>query len=278
MLLLAMIDAAKIAGDKALAMQRDIAQLPINHKGNEVRDIFTAADKEAQRLAVERLGQNHSHIPIIGEEGNNDNINTLLHEKCFITIDPIDGTTNYSHGSKNWGTMIGLIKYGKPVAGVIYLPALGQLYAAEKGNGLIRFHEPAQKKMASAATSLAQCIIGLESGWWLSDIIAKQQFALIKKASGPHMLLSAAVGLGELLEGITGCYVNLHEPDKGASIWDFVPGAALMAELWQVSVDEVCCNPQGGAIDWSQEKPQAIFHQPSTTLRQEILATLAENA
>ncbi len=49
------------------------------------------------------------------------------------TIDPIDGTKAYFHGSSLFGLAIGLYKNLKPVFGVIYLPAYNQiLYNDEK--------------------------------------------------------------------------------------------------------------------------------------------------
>jgi len=53
-------------------------------------------------------------------------------------VDPIDGTRNFVRGIPLWGTLIGLEYRGEVVAGVAYLPALGQLFHALKGAGAYR--------------------------------------------------------------------------------------------------------------------------------------------
>ena len=50
-------------------------------------------------------------------------------------IDPLDGTTNYSHGYPFFGTSIGLVYKNKPIIGAISVPYLNELYSACIGLG-----------------------------------------------------------------------------------------------------------------------------------------------
>ena len=50
-------------------------------------------------------------------------------------IDPIDGTTNFSHGLPHYCISIALEVEGELVLGVIYDPNRKELYRAEKGKG-----------------------------------------------------------------------------------------------------------------------------------------------
>ena len=50
-------------------------------------------------------------------------------------IDPLDGTHNYLHGIDIFGVSICVTHLDKPIIGIVYLPAAGQLYHCEKGNG-----------------------------------------------------------------------------------------------------------------------------------------------
>ena len=52
-------------------------------------------------------------------------------------IDPLDGTTNYSHGYPFFGTSIGLVFKNKPIIGAISVPYLNELYSACIGLSLI---------------------------------------------------------------------------------------------------------------------------------------------
>ncbi len=50
-------------------------------------------------------------------------------------VDPLDGTTNYAHGYPIYCVSIGYERRGEMLAGVVYAPALGECYAAERGGG-----------------------------------------------------------------------------------------------------------------------------------------------
>lgn len=49
--------------------------------------------------------------------------------------DPIDGTTNFVYGLPLWCVSLGLMENGVPVAGVVYLPVLDELFWASRGEG-----------------------------------------------------------------------------------------------------------------------------------------------
>lgn len=51
------------------------------------------------------------------------------------TVDPVDGTTNYSFGSPLWGVSIALVKGDSIEMGAVYLPDLDEMYLASRGNG-----------------------------------------------------------------------------------------------------------------------------------------------
>lgn len=50
-------------------------------------------------------------------------------------LDPIDGTTSLTHGIPFYGTIIGLQHRGRPLVGVIDMPALDRCYSAGRGLG-----------------------------------------------------------------------------------------------------------------------------------------------
>jgi len=55
-----------------------------------------------------------------------------------IIVDPIDGTRAFLSGDPRWGVCIALVVRGRPVAGVIHMPALNQTFVAEEGFGAFR--------------------------------------------------------------------------------------------------------------------------------------------
>lgn len=52
-----------------------------------------------------------------------------------IVVDPIDGTRGFARGDRHWGIAIALVAAGRPVAGIVHAPALGETYLAQAGAG-----------------------------------------------------------------------------------------------------------------------------------------------
>src|SRR5262249_20152402 len=50
-------------------------------------------------------------------------------------LDPLDGTRTFVRGVPLYGTLVGLEHNDDPIAGVVFLPALGELVAAGRGEG-----------------------------------------------------------------------------------------------------------------------------------------------
>lgn len=91
----------------------------------------TKADGELEAFLVRELQKYFPQDTILGEEsGLHENSSSLT-----WSIDPIDGTSSYLCRLPFWGTSVGLLEDGQPVLGVVYLPAVDELYYASKGQG-----------------------------------------------------------------------------------------------------------------------------------------------
>lgn len=98
--------------------------------GSEV----TIADLMAEeriRTLVSRKYPNHG---LIGEEFGG----SPARKGYTWVIDPIDGTTFFALGLPAFGTLIGLLLDGEPVAGVIHFPLLDETVLAARGSGCWR--------------------------------------------------------------------------------------------------------------------------------------------
>ncbi|MBV8601436.1 MAG: inositol monophosphatase [Candidatus Eremiobacteraeota bacterium] len=101
-------------------------------------DLVTVADRASEALIVERIRKASPHATIVGEEsGVHAGSST---ERWFI--DPLDGTTNFAHTYPLFCVSIGCEIGGELVAGVVFAPKLGELYAAERGSGARLGDEP----------------------------------------------------------------------------------------------------------------------------------------
>lgn len=84
----------------------------------------TAADREAEQLMRKMIKAWYPNHGIIGEEFGNENTDA---EYVWI-LDPIDGTKSFVSHVPLFGTLIGLLHKGEPVAGIINNPILEQFY------------------------------------------------------------------------------------------------------------------------------------------------------
>ena len=70
--------------------------------------------------------------------------------RTFI-VDPLDGTRAFIEGDEVWCVSIGVIENGRPVAGVLECPALGETITATRGGGARRNGEAVRVKPPRAA-------------------------------------------------------------------------------------------------------------------------------
>lgn len=102
------------------------------NKGN--RDFALKTDVELEKIYKQYLLEIYPDIPIMGEELSPNGVLKDYAGK-FWTIDPIDGTINYSRGLPEYGTSIALIENSKPIATGVCFPLLKETYIAGIGEG-----------------------------------------------------------------------------------------------------------------------------------------------
>jgi myo-inositol-1(or 4)-monophosphatase len=118
---------AREAGE--LLMGYFARRVPIEYKGDA--DLVTAADRASEALIIDRLQARFPRHDVMGEEGTRRE--TGSEYKWYV--DPLDGTTNFAHGFPVFCISMGLEHKGQLIAGVVYDPTRGEMFAAEKGSG-----------------------------------------------------------------------------------------------------------------------------------------------
>jgi len=96
--------------------------------GTEVTD----ADKKGEEVMRELIGRRYPGHAILGEESG---AGGPADAEWRWVLDPIDGTASFSLGVPLFGTLVGLLRHGTPVVGVVHLPALGETLYAGRGLG-----------------------------------------------------------------------------------------------------------------------------------------------
>lgn len=115
------IEYAKHGGDHTLNYFRKGLQVIRKSDDSPV----TIADREAELLIREKIMAEFPDHGIIGEEYGTHN----AHARIKWILDPIDGTISFIHGIPLYTTLIGVLIDEKPVAGVIYAPAMDEMCA-----------------------------------------------------------------------------------------------------------------------------------------------------
>ncbi|WP_370541005.1 histidinol-phosphatase [Bartonella sp. B10834G3] len=134
---------AQIAADTSLPFFRH--SLSIDNKDKEGFDPVTIADRKTEIALREFIHQERPDDGILGEEfptlkGLNDNV---------WVIDPIDGTRSFITGMPIWGSLVGLMKSGKAVAGMMAQPFTREIYySCGKGAYLNTLLDGSHRKLA----------------------------------------------------------------------------------------------------------------------------------
>lgn len=113
----------------ALALEIREGNLGIETKSDE--SPVTIADRACEKLIVEELQRAFPEDGLLGEEGA---ARESSNGRKWI-IDPIDGTRDFIRGTRAWSVLIGLEERGEMVAGFTYLPAMGEMFSAARGEG-----------------------------------------------------------------------------------------------------------------------------------------------
>ena len=118
------IDAAIEAGDEIMKIYAT-ADFGVEMKSDH--SPLTKADLASHNVIVSHLAG--TEIPVLSEEGDEE----ILYETrknwkhCWI-VDPLDGTKEFIKRNGEFTVNIALVEEGIPLFGVIYAPALGDLY------------------------------------------------------------------------------------------------------------------------------------------------------
>ena len=100
---------------------------------------LTKADKAAHEIIESCLA--NSSLPILSEEGSNIPFAERKNWNRFWMVDPIDGTKEFIKRNGEFTVNIALVEDQKPVIGVVYVPALKDLYFAEERVGSFKMED-----------------------------------------------------------------------------------------------------------------------------------------
>jgi len=103
-------------------------------------DPVTEADRAAEAVMRRLIKANFPQHGIVGEEFGNER-----EDADYVwVLDPIDGTKSFISGMPIWGSLIGLMRNGAPVFGMMHQPFVGERFAGD--GGASRYRGPAGER------------------------------------------------------------------------------------------------------------------------------------
>lgn len=194
--------------------------MAIEEKGTS--DLVTNIDIELEKKIIQFIKGHFPKDLIIGEESVIDD----LTDATTWLIDPIDGTINFSYGSKIYGIQITRVVNKEPVFSVLYLPEIDDFYYAIKGEGAYRNgiklsvqnSVPIRLSVISFGDFSSSCKDSRPYQIELIDVL-KEEVSKIRIFGSSCMDFSAVAS------GQTHCHIMFSK-----RIWEFKGGLLLAAE------------------------------------------------
>lgn len=189
-------------------------------------DLVTQADLDMERALESALLSAYPGTQVLGEEAmaaGTVTLDLLANPDARIwVIDPIDGTYNFVHGDKKFGTLLAYLEGGKTQAGWIYDPPRRAVTVAQKGRGVFRNGV----QFTLSKTEKASQASGAVNPRYFPKNISE---SLLARLGGirEHVVLRCAAH--EYLDFIDGKIdFSLH---SRANPWDHLAGALMIEEL-----------------------------------------------
>lgn len=209
-----------------------------NIKNGDISDFTTNADLESERIIVEILTKNFPGHSLIAEEGSGNKGDS---ENIWV-VDPLDGSFSFSVGMPFYSVSIGLIRNGKPFIGVIYQPAMGNLFYAQTGKGSFLNDDRLQVSNCDLLEKAA-CVLDPGHSKKRPEKVKRYILPLINKIAQLYEIGSAASSLSLIARETFDAVIN------SAWLWDFAAGTVIVREAGGKVTDF-----EGREPDWTKER------------------------
>ena len=216
--LVAALDLARAAGVEVMKLRG--GELGVEMKtGNEP---VTVADKRASELIVAGLATRFPDDPVVSEEL--PTTEQALRAPRLWLIDPIDGTKDFIRGSDGFSVMIGIVRDGRPVLGVVHQPALDRTFIATPDGGAhVITRDGIEPLHVSTVAAAADVRLVASASHRSPDIDRVKQTLGIDDEQN---IGSIGVKLCLIAMGLRDLYVN---PQAKTKVWDTCAPEAILA-------------------------------------------------
>ena len=193
--------------------------------------MVTEADNACEALIIRTIKQNFPDHEIVSEESGKTGGDGSGKSEYKWIIDPIDGTTNFAHKHPIFGISIAIIRNGKPIIGVVEVPALGETFWAQEGKGAFVNETPIQ---VSSTNELRDALMATGFPYDRNGPRFKKNMemtaALYKPSHGVRRMGAASIDL---------CFVAAGRYD---AFWEYD------LKTWDVAAGKIILEEAGGTV------------------------------
>ncbi|MHB8871095.1 MAG: inositol monophosphatase family protein [Candidatus Doudnabacteria bacterium] len=204
------------AGDAAFEFQ---VKAKVEYAKKSATDIVTDGDLLSNKIITDAIKEKYPEHVILSEEGDHN-----LGEEYTWIIDPIDGTFNYSKGAPLFCVIIGLAYRKEMLMSAVYIPALRDLYFAEKGKGAFLNDKKIHcSNITDITLGFGNALTGMgpkRIDLWNKFLEEGKKHSVWFGSTG-----SLGIGLSWVCDGKRDWIIS-----RGGNIWDYAASSLILTE------------------------------------------------
>lgn len=191
-------------------------------KYKEDNSPITEADLVANKIIIERLKE--TNIPVISEESVNEKYRYRQMYDEFWMIDPIDGTKQFIRNDNEFTINIARISDRSVIEGVVYAPALRQLYYGHIEHGAERINYNNNTCSELPDTETAETVMLVSKSHMNPETQALIEKIKINMSPVNIIPTGSSIKICRVAEGSADIYLRV----KGINEWDIAAGHAIL--------------------------------------------------
>lgn len=249
-----LLELAVAAGAEILKIYAEDFSASVKGDGSPV----TAADQAAEDVILKGLTSLFPGIPIVAEESVEAGRLPEGGDRYFL-VDPLDGTKEFLKKNGEFTVNIGLIEQGVPVFGVVYAPALNEIF----WGGTL----PGDKKAGAYQAQVAD-----------GEIIGVQDISVRRP---PEAGLSVLASRSHLSEETEALIANLNVAEKlsvGSSLklcWVAAGRADLYPRMaptmqWDIAAGDALVRAAGGRVVLAGTGEDFVYEVPQGATKDDL--------
>ncbi len=193
-------------------------------------DYVTAVDLASEHAIRTLLAERTPDLPVVGEEGGGDEA------ESYWLVDPLDGTANFVHGLPIVGVSVAAIRDGRPVAGAVHAPFLGDSWFGAAGRGASHVGADGVRRPIHVADRPVEgAIVGTGFPFRRRENVPRYLEAFARCYERFEDLRRPGAAALDLAWTASGAYDGFFE--LGLGPWDVAAGVVLITEAGGVVTD-----------------------------------------